>query len=122
MTILDLLSRVLRTVLRLMVWAVAALLALTLLSVALVALLTWALVSLLLGRKPQVNLGARFQSMRQFGGTFGQGGFRTGGIWPRQQDGPQEPRSSNAPLAQRIARPEAVVDVEAKEPSQRHRS
>lgn len=120
MTVFDVLSRVVRTALRLMVWAVATLLALSLVSVALVALLSWALVSLLLGRKPRVNLGARFQSMRQFGSVFGQTGFRSGAVWPRQPVQPQQARPSEAPLARRITQPDAVVDVEAKAPSQRH--
>ena len=121
MNLIDLFFTVVRTALRLVVWAVAALLALSLVSVALVALLSWVLVSLALGRKPQVSLKGRFQGVRQFG-SFGQASFKAGAFWPGQSRPAQDSShpAADTPLTRRIVRPEAVVDVEARDvPAQR---
>jgi hypothetical protein len=115
MAFLDALARLLRTALRLILWAVAALFALGLVSLALVFFLSWFLVGLALGRKPQVSLRARVQRMREFGGGLGPSGLRTGRFWG--SPGPSEAAATRAetPLAQRISPPGAVQDVEVKE-------
>lgn len=118
MPIADLISGALRTALRLILWTLATLLALTVLSLGLVALLSWALVNLLLGRRPQLSVRGRFEDLRRFGGAFGQAGFSREGIWPRQPGQPQETDASPAPdtpLSSRLARPQPVSDVEARD-------
>jgi len=116
MAILDALAHLLRTALRLVLWAVASLLALSLLSLALVFFLSWFLIGLALGRRPQVSLRARVQRMREFSGGFGPARFKAGGFWNAQ--GPRRDEaaaSTDSPLARRIHAPGAVQDVEVKE-------
>lgn len=116
MALLDALARLLSTALRLVLWAVAALLALMLVSLALVFFLSWMLVGLALGRKPQVSLRGRFQRMREFGGGFGPASFKGGVFWgdpaARRES---SPASADTPLSRRITPPGPVQDVEVKE-------
>lgn len=116
MALLDALAHLVGTALRLVLWAVAGLLALTLLSLALLFFLSWLLVGLALGRRPQVSLRARVQRMREFGGGFGPASFKAGGFWGSQvRRRETAATSADSPLARRIQAPGAVQDVEARE-------
>ncbi len=118
MSIADLITGALRTALRLILWTLATLLALGLLSLGLLALLTWALVNLLLGRRPQLAVRGRFEDLRRFGGAFGQGGFSREGLWPRQPGQPQEADASPAPdtpVSSRLLKSQPVSDVQARD-------
>lgn len=116
MAFLDALAHLVRTVLRLVLWAVAGLLALTLLSLALLFFLSWLLIGLALGRKPQVSLRARVQRMREFSGGFGPAGFKAGGFWQAPvRKSEEEAGSATSSLAGRLRAPGPVQDVEVKE-------
>ncbi len=120
MPILDFFLGLLRTALRLLFLALAALVALALLGLGLVALTVWVLLNLLRGRKPQMVMRGRFQNWRSFGRTWGSAAAGPGAIWPRRrQEGADETPASTPPLAGRIAPPGPVVDVEFREPSER---
>lgn len=120
MPILEIAKRLLTTILRLVVWALAAALALGLVGLAVVFLLTWLLVGLILGRKPQISLRSRVQRMREFGDNFGPKSFKREGFW-NSQVRPQEGGRSTAPLAQRMTSSGTVQDVEVKETQPRSR-
>lgn len=112
------------TTLKLILWMVAALLGLTVVSLGLATLLGWILVNRLLGRKPAVTLGGRFQDLRQFGAGFGASGFRAGTFWPRQgsASGTAAP-DAEVPRPRRIGEPGEVEDVPSRDlPADRPRS
>jgi hypothetical protein len=118
MSFADLISGALRPARRLILWTLTTLLARGVLSLGLLVLLTWALVNLLLGRRPQLAVRGRFEDLRRFGGAFGQGGFSREGLWPRQPVQPQEADASPAPdtpLSSRLVRPQSVSDVQARD-------
>jgi hypothetical protein len=117
MNMFELIARTLQFALRLVLWTVAALLSLAMVSVLLVALLSWALVSLALGRKPNLAMRGRFERVRQFSGAFGSARFKAGATWPRQAGPSHETplRPTDAPLSRRISPSEGVVDVEARD-------
>ncbi len=118
MPIADLITGALRTALRLILWTLATLLALVVLSLGLVALIAWALVNLLLGRRPQLTVRGRFADLRRFGGAFGQGGFKTQDLWP-QPPGPAQQADAapaqDTPLSSRLVRPQPICDVQARD-------
>jgi hypothetical protein len=116
MNLFEFLAGLLRFALRLVLWTAAALVSLAVVSVIVVALLSWALVSLALGRKPNVALRGRFERMRQFSGAFGSARFKASAAWPTRATPSEAPEFKPAsPLARRIAQPEAVIDVEVKD-------
>lgn len=116
MNLFKFIAAVVRFALRLVLWTVAALVSMAVVSVLVVALLCWALVSLALGRRPNVGLRGRFDRMRQFSGAFGSARFKASASWPTRAKPSKAPESKSAsPLARRMAPPEAVMDVEVKD-------
>lgn len=115
MAFFDTLARLLRGLLLLVVWALAALAGLAVLGLGLSALLIWLLINRLRGRPAQVNLKARFADLRR-GAMFDprQAGDK---LWPTRPHGnAADGRGSDAPtLARRMGKPVAVEDVQARD-------
>lgn len=120
MPLLDFFLGLLRTALRLLFLALAALLALGLLGMGLLALSVWVLLNLLRGRRPRLAMQGQFHHWRAFGRRWGPGAKAADSFWPRRGAADTEPaREPTPPLAGRIAPPGPVVDVEFREPSDR---
>ena len=115
MALLNALSQLLASLLRLLLWMAAAVLGLAFISVALSLVLGWVLVNRFLGRQPKVTLSGRFQDLRQFGAGFDRSGF--GGMFRSRQAPNATPshEQPESPVARRLPTTGEVQDVQARD-------